>query len=388
MSTKTPIPSFGDKDPEIEKVVRAARYSVTKDSTGRGLSQKEIAEKMGVHASTVSRWLERAQKDGILKTDVVVPRWIDARQQLRSILEARGVRSVVVVPDGPDRNIENLGKVGAEELFETIKIVDNQKAAGQPIRIVLACGTTVLKIIEYLVVLIEEYFIKEDNSFKHPRFEIYPSTLYGDFQLRAPYPHMAVVFLTVLLALRNIPKAKLEINPFTPQLPDNFYRKNVEERKHILESFGLDSFIEGIRQSADIFVMGIGTTRTIEYDEIRRNMNEPAQDDKPAEILYIPVDEHGIESPKVARKIQGIRLGDLRNIMKDPKRHIIVAAGGKDKRQAILAVVRNPCYTTLITDFGAAQEAISDNRKALESLSTQGLEGEKQPEMTVVGQAC
>jgi DNA-binding transcriptional regulator LsrR (DeoR family) len=52
---------------------------------------------------------------------------------------------------------------------------------------------------------------------------------------------------------------------------------------------------------------------------------------------------------------------DLREIAQDKDRHIIVAAGGESKRDAVRPLLRNPCYTALITDLTVAEDAIRDH---------------------------
>jgi DNA-binding Lrp family transcriptional regulator len=261
-------PIFGEDDAEIERVLRAAQFSVDR------LPQTKIAARLKVHASTVSRWIDRAEREGILRTTIVVPRCRDLEVKIGNFLTERGVRQIKIVPNGPGKNTENLARAAASLLMRTLIEVDDVKPLGEPIRIVFACGETVLRTIEYLIDHLKEYLITEGNYFRHTVFNVYPSTIYGDFEIRSFHAHMAVMFFSILVRL-EIPREQMEIRAFTPQLPDDFYKFTFRDRESFLTSSRIGGFIERMKEKADIFIMGVGTAKTNEYQEILKNIDVP-----------------------------------------------------------------------------------------------------------------
>jgi DNA-binding transcriptional regulator LsrR (DeoR family) len=117
MVARRRLQRFVERDSDMEElanVVAAAR------EYAKGRPQQGIADDLNVSASTVSRWLSRADKDGILKTHVIPPRVIRLEEKLARTLEEKGVKTISIVPNGPDKNIDNLGYAGACQVMDAI----------------------------------------------------------------------------------------------------------------------------------------------------------------------------------------------------------------------------------------------------------------------------
>jgi len=102
---------------ELRLMVKVARMYYY-----QGLKQTEIMERLGIHQSTVSRLLRRAEKEGIVRTIVTVP--AGAHPELEEELEARfGLHDAVVVDTSGDEDqiVRDLGAAAAFTVESTLK---------------------------------------------------------------------------------------------------------------------------------------------------------------------------------------------------------------------------------------------------------------------------
>jgi DNA-binding transcriptional regulator LsrR (DeoR family) len=190
-----------------------------------------------------------------------------------------------------------------------------------------------------------------------------PSTLVSDFALDAVYPHTAVTIFSNLL--RSIPEERLKIRAVAPQLPRNFYEKYETDnraRHAILNEYGLEAVMEEVRE-ADIFVLGAGTAADPSYQKVHQALHVKvgsisSEPENTPEILYTPIDTDGTEDEATERKIIGIKISECRRIKDDPKRYVIVVAGGREKRISLQSAFKKPCFNILVTDADAAEEAV------------------------------
>lgn len=88
----------------------------------RGLSQQEIASKLGYSKMTISRMLQRARESGVVETRVALPYELDEALS-RRLCGAYGVGQALVIRSEPDASdvLECLGRVCAFELGVTIR---------------------------------------------------------------------------------------------------------------------------------------------------------------------------------------------------------------------------------------------------------------------------
>ena len=102
------------------------------------LSQADVASRLGINPTKVSRLLRQAQVEGIVKVAIDPPRLQRLELELMS---AFGLKEAVVVPSGEDRAYDAVGKAAAEYFV---------RVAQDDISIGLAPGFSIQRMIEYL----------------------------------------------------------------------------------------------------------------------------------------------------------------------------------------------------------------------------------------------
>src|SRR5262249_19105784 len=88
------------------------------------ISQQEISERLGIPQATVSRLLQRAKAEGIVRHIISPPPLSRLQVDTLAKLKSKGIQDVRVVPCGvgenASKNVKNLGDVGAEYLWEAL----------------------------------------------------------------------------------------------------------------------------------------------------------------------------------------------------------------------------------------------------------------------------
>jgi DNA-binding transcriptional regulator LsrR (DeoR family) len=105
---------------ELRLIAKVARLYY-----GQGLRQTEITERLHMHQSTVSRLLQRAEREGIVRVTLSMPPGLHA--QLEDDLQSRfGLREAIVVDsiDKEDQIVRDLGAAAAFYLETTLKPAD------------------------------------------------------------------------------------------------------------------------------------------------------------------------------------------------------------------------------------------------------------------------
>ena len=80
---------------DYEAIVTAARLFYVE-----GLTQDKVAKELGLSQSSVSRLLERARREGIVKAHIEPPRLLKLEAELRDKLATKGIHTVYIVPEG------------------------------------------------------------------------------------------------------------------------------------------------------------------------------------------------------------------------------------------------------------------------------------------------
>jgi DNA-binding transcriptional regulator LsrR (DeoR family) len=80
-----------------------------------GLRQTEITERLGIHQSTVSRLLQRAEKEGIVRISLSLPSGLHPELE-EALQSAYGLREAIVV-DSIDREEQIVRDLGAAAAF-------------------------------------------------------------------------------------------------------------------------------------------------------------------------------------------------------------------------------------------------------------------------------
>jgi DNA-binding transcriptional regulator LsrR (DeoR family) len=324
-----------------------------------------------VSVSTVSRLLNRAFEQGILEVRVIPPHIDHLQEKLLEQLASKNVRSVSVVPNGPDKNVENLGWVGAQQVFKAIQSVARQNTAGRKLRIAVSSDTKIAVVVESLLSLLQQEHLEGGGVI--PELEIYPTVLFGDSQLHPIYPHTMAAYFAMMA--RNLGLIGRDQQPLISahalQLPNHFYKCPREQREEFKRAWGLYEFVGKIK-SADIFLFGASSVGDDSYHQITKALSiqvEARKDLASIQLLYTPLDSNGLPDSAID-KIIGVTAVDMRDIAADKEKHVIMIAGGTDIIVPIQSVIDFPCYNNLVTDAGVANEAIRRSANRASSPNT------------------
>jgi len=307
-----------------------------------GLTQEKVARELGLSQSSVSRLLDRARREGIVKAHIEPPRLLKLEAELRDKLAAKGIHTVYIVPGGGGKNTENLGLAGARTLATLLC-----EAPESSIRIAMSCGDTLLAVVDnFLNILAMDADLA--RCLQQKKLELYPSALYADSRLEACYPHTIVSILAIMMKRRD---DALDIEAHIPNLPPDFYTQLApKEMENYSSRYHIKDMIESAKQSK-IFLLGIGNLQNKTYDRIQEQIGISINKDEfISESNYIPIRKDGIQNKEVEDKIIAIKIDDFRQMAKQPDRYVIAIAGGEQKREAIEAALVKPYFNVLVTD--------------------------------------
>ena len=319
-------------------------------------SQKDLADLFKKKQSTISRWLQRARDLGMVKVFMDPPCLGDLADKLKSKLGPDGVRDVFVLPnaesEGDKKNTLNIGAGGAEALINAIRRFDKKT-----IRITMSCGETLKALVDHLELRIKaETTLREE--LKQKNWEFYPAALLEDSHFRDISPNYIVTYLMMRLT-DVLESKKISIKANIQTLPNEFYSFSKKKRDYFRNNYDVDKLMKEAEQ-ADIFLLGIGTTKDQTYHEIVKSMGSNVKDlpeDTP-EIIYKPLLPNEEDQPKNIDKIIKIDLNHLyRNVSSDGNKQVIAIGGGNFKANTVKNTLRQrPFFTTLVTDVMSARK--------------------------------
>lgn len=322
---------------DYETIVTAARLFYIE-----GLTQEKVALRLGLSQSSVSRLLDRARREGIVKAHIEPPRLLKLEAALRDTLAPRGIHTVYVVPGGSGKNTENLGLAGARTLAALLC-----EAPVPTVRIAMSCGDTLLAVVDNFLNLLAMH-ADLARSLRQKKVELYPSALYADSRLEACYPHTIVSILAIMMKRRD---DALNVEAHIPNLPPDFYTKlSPKEMESYSSRYSIKDVMECAKQSR-IFLLGIGDLKNKTYERIQEQLGVSInKDEYIAESNYIPIGKDGTQHREIEDKLIAIKLDDFRKLAKQPDRYVIAIAGGEHKREAIAAALAQPYCNVLVTD--------------------------------------
>ena len=334
---------------DYEMMVAAARLHYE-----RGWQQTKVAKQLQVSQSTVSRLLDRARQEGIIRVHIEVPPMIRDREALELRYGNRGVRKFYLVPGGvggSGKNITNLSGGGARVLLQAIRQVP-----GSVVRIGMSCGATLRAVIDgFFQLLEEEPEIVEELSYKE--LHVYPLALYEDTDLNRDYPH-SVVYKFAMRAAEEY-RHRLHIIPHLITIDKTISGVIGPKEKDELKRNVINK-----AKDADIFLLGIGITDS-NYQVIYKDIADFPfeQNEYFGECNHIPFDGNGVQDGTFARKTFALNIDDFRAIVNNPedRRSVIAVAGGRLKKQAIRAALVRPFCNVLVTDSEIAQYLLSNS---------------------------
>ena len=311
-------PGFG----EVPILVEAARLYYE-----HGLSQQQIAQKLGVSRPGVSRLLQTARDHGIVSIKINDPTGRGTRLEAQ-LAETFGLKKVVVVPNGgEDYQIiqKRLGQAAVQLLDELI--VDDltlgvswgttmQAFAGQ----VQRNGAQNMTVVQL------------NGGISRAEYDTHASEIaqtIGEKYLAIPYllPLPAIVDNSVVKQAILSDKQIAYTLDLARQAPVAFFT---------VGSFGYESVLV----KADYF----------EESEVIDLLDRGAVGDICSRIIN---NEGKICSVSLDARTIGIDLEELKD-----KSHAVAVAGGKDKLPAISAGLRGRLFNTLITDEWVANQLL------------------------------
>jgi len=322
---------------DYEAIVTAARLFYVD-----GLTQEKVAKELGLSQSSVSRLLERARREGIVKAHIEPPRLLKLEAELRDKLAAKGIHTVYIVPGGGGKNTENLGLAGARTLATLLR-----EAPESITRIAMSCGDTLLAVVDNFLNLLA-MDAELSRCLRQKKLELYPSALYADSRLEACYPHTIVSILAIMMKRRD---DTLDIEAHISSLPPDFYTKlEPKEMESYSSRYHIKDMMACAKQSK-IFLLGIGDLKNKTYDRIQEQIGIDIDKDQfVSESNYIPIRKDGTQHKEVEEKLIAIKLDDFRQIAKQQDRYVVAIAGGEHKREAVEAALAKSYFNVLVTD--------------------------------------
>lgn len=295
-----------------------------------GLNQGEIAEKLQISKSSISRILSSAKDKNIVKISVVNPiknQYINLEKQMEKKFKLKEAIIVDSMTNEPEEIKRELARAAAEYLKRVIK--DDQIIG-------VTWGTTLSKIPEY---------VKNDRRNKVTFIPLVGGVGETNIEIHSNS-----------IALELSKKFKGESRMlYAPSIVDNENRKEI-----FIHDKNIQAFFE-LMKKADIALMGIGfpllnTSTLIEsgyftLDDIEDLERQGAT----ADICSMFIDKYGSgDKFELNKRIIGISLESLKKV---PLK--IGVAGYIEKKKAILASIVGGYVDVLIVDNKTA-EAVLD----------------------------
>lgn len=289
-----------------------------------GFNKTEIEKKLHISRFKVARILQRAQKEGLVRIELVEPEpdLSDFESRLEKEL---GLKSVVLVSDDGESGHslkQKVGKIAAEYL---LSILDKGNVLG------VGWGTTTFQLVEGL---------PENIGKKVSVVQVSG----GNTKLDIGIDSQA---LTMSLA------RKFGVSPHllhAPAIVDRF-----ETKKALIQESSLAECFH-LHGKMDVLVAGIGAfvnggflgTRQISKEEMETLRRQKAA----GEILYYCFDINGRLCPTdTLERLIAMPLKDIKRVACS-----IGIAVGHEKADAVLGAARSGLINTLITDTATAQD--------------------------------
>lgn len=290
-----------------------------------GLTQKEVAEKLGASRSTVIRLLEEALRRGevTIWIEEGESRCVELAVKLERALE---LDEAIVVPEtqGAEQTAKSVGMALGKFLSEAI---------ADDITIGVGWGRTLMASL---------------SSFRPPRHSGVKvmSLLGGSIESKHSNPAEC--------SWRIASQLDADCYLFPAPLIVN----SVETKRSLIDKCGLDRLYQ-MAQALDLAVVSVGDIGPDATSLARQLMSEADLDELTAlgcvgDLMCNFLDEKGqsIAHP-LSDRVMSIDLDTL-----SKAKHIVIACGGSHRARAIAAAVRRVGCNTLVTDEGAAREML------------------------------
>lgn len=312
-------------------------FSVSQLFYEEGWTKSDIAKKLGVSVTHVSRLLREAHKLGIVRISLRSPRHEAIEQELASAFGLREVRVITACEDEAALRA-HLGTEAAA-LFVQISRAGSRLGIGS--------GRTMYEMVKALP--------------ERPlAVEIFPLALITDRSPEVRSVDAATLVNTVWFKCRpNARALKGGLLSF-PGVSSAELRSFVE--KTLSPSF-IESFHQLVVNADALFFSGSQLRKDSQILDITRerglDLAELQQLGVVGDLLFRTVDENGklvnvgIEQYSLAPDLE-----TLKQLSRDRSKSIALVAGGRDKHSIVRAGLKAGCFNVLLTDDETASELI------------------------------
>jgi len=321
-------------------MVRCAQLYYDRDQE---LSQAEVAARLNINPTKVSRLLRQAQTEGVVRVTIEPPRL--QRLELE-LMDAFGLKDAVVVPSGDAKAHDAVGQAGADYFV---------RIAQDDISIGLAPGYSVQRLIDFL--------------------DLLPFTKHRLFPLSTESTSVVRHFYPTQLAGLMMTKYQQEsgVSAYTYRIPT---RPESKERLDKYRTFldlilqdGLFQRIVDQARSADVFLMGVGALNQPDpaleafLESYDLSIEELVSCGAVGMINYQFFDEEGriltsANCPPL-KALEGsmicVPLEGFQQAAKAFGRSIIALAGASYKLQSVRAALKGRFFNVLVTDVNLAE---------------------------------
>ena len=285
------------------------------------MTQQEIADKLGVSRPSVSRLLQKARQSGIVEIKIS---YEGSFTKLEDALEKKfNLREAIITPTEESDTLKHLlAEAAADYLMRTIKDKD---------MVGVSWGTTLAYIHEYVKNVSKNVtFVPLVGGVGQTNLDIHSNTI------------------TINLAKAFDGKGKLLHAPVVVD--------NVKVKQTLISDTSTSEILK-LASKSNIAVIGIGsplalnsTIRQTGYytdKELKDLKNAKAVSD----VCCIFLDSEGNVCPiELNQRVIGISIDELKAIP-----NVVGVAGGVEKREAILAVLKGGYIDVLVTDEKTAE---------------------------------
>jgi len=294
-----------------------------------GLSQERIARKLGVSRPTVSRLLQAARDEGIVRIEIFDP--LDRGTQIEDQLKEKfQLNKVVVVPNENEEDYIIKRRLGQS----AVNLLDQLVVEGTTLGI--SWGTTMQEVASKVRkrAVNDMTVVQLNGGISRAEYDTHAS----EISKKLGENYGAIPFLLPLPAVVDNPELKEAI------IADRNIKRTLElARKAEIGMFTVGSFgYDSVLVKADYF----------EPDEVDFLLNQGAVGDICSRIL---THDGKICSSELDARTIGIELEDLKK-----KPHSIAVAGGKEKLQAIRGALKGKWFNSLVTDEWVANELLRE----------------------------
>lgn len=308
---------------DIKQMVRVARmyYEL-------GYKQEEIAEKEGISRPTISRLLDRAHREGIVKIQVVYPfqPLRDLEENLEKKFNLKKASVIPVIIDHPDAILNDIGSAVAGFLKE---IVNDGETIG------VSWGTTLPAVTKNL-----GYFPKRDVTVVQLNGGVaknYLSTQAGAVIEKLVHAFNAIPYMLPVPAIVDSVELASAIST------DSNVKQTLDlARKANIALFGIG------RASNESILLKAGYFREKEYEEL---LAKGAVGDVCSRYFRA---DGSIADLDLNNRTIGISFEELA-----AKKYSIAVAGGVGKAQAVVGALKGGYVNTLFIDENTARECLN-----------------------------